>query len=116
MAAPDDRPSTVAVPEQAPTWTASLSVDAALTKPEALARIAEAAGRPVAAAGTSSARVPLDDAVWASVDVPKFGEAPPLAVDVVSEIGIDHARAEAMRLAGVLGRRLGWRIHPMFAN
>lgn len=60
----------------------SLVVHAALTKPEILGAIAAVTGSSIVDAGTPAARVPLGDGAEATVDVPKFGEDTPLAIDV----------------------------------
>lgn len=62
--------------------TVSLIVDAAITRLDALDAIARAARSRVSEPGTSTAHVILAGGATASVDVPKFGEAPPLAIDV----------------------------------
>ena len=46
--------------------------------------------------------------------MPKFGEAPPLALDVVSTLSVDHARLEALRLAVLLHDRAGRTVAPDF--
>lgn len=67
------------------TPTVSLIVDAAVTRLDALDVIARAARSSVTDRGTSLAHVVLAGGALASVDVPKFGEAPPLAIDVAAE-------------------------------
>ncbi len=70
--------------------TVSLIVDAAITRIDALDLIARAARSVVTGSGTSLAHVLLADGAVASVDIPKFGEAPPLAIDVTAD---DDGRA-----------------------
>lgn len=95
-------------------YLATLVLPRAVTKPDALAMIALALDRPVENPGTSAPCVRLGDNVIAEVEIPKFGEAPPLAIDVVSALSVDHARLEALRLAVVLEREAGWRVVPDF--
>ena len=40
--------------------------------------------------------------------MPGFGEAPPLAIDVYSTIGPDHARDRARIVASALAASTGW--------
>jgi hypothetical protein len=72
--------------------TVSLIVDAAVTRLDALDQVALAARSVVAERGTSRAHVLLDGGAIAAVDIPKFGEAPPLAIDVSAD---DDARARS---------------------
>lgn len=65
--------------------TVSLIVDAAITRLEALEAVARAAGSVITRPGTSTAHVVLAGGGIASVDVPKFGEAPPLAIDITAD-------------------------------
>ncbi|WP_298943882.1 hypothetical protein [uncultured Microbacterium sp.] len=93
---------------------ATLVVQVAITKIDALAVISLAADSPVLAAGTSRPRVELDAGAWAEVDIPKFGEPPPLAIDVRSPLGLEHARLSALTLAAALERDTGWVVYPDF--
>lgn len=93
---------------------ATLVVQIAITKIDALAVISLAADSPVVAAGTSRPRVALDAGAWAEVDIPKFGEPPPLAIDVRSPLGLEHARLSALTLAAALERDTGWVVYPDF--
>ncbi|WP_299090091.1 hypothetical protein [uncultured Microbacterium sp.] len=93
---------------------ATLVVQVAITKIDALAVIALAADSPVLSPGSARPRVALDGGAWAEVDVPKFGEPPPLAIDVRSPLGLEHARLSALTLAAELEREAGWVVHPDF--
>ncbi len=93
---------------------ATIVVQVAVTKVDALAVIARAAGSPVRSPASAHPTVPLDAGAWAEVDIPKFGEPPPLAVDVHSLLGLDHARLVALTLAAALEREAGWSVHPDF--
>ncbi|SDR96538.1 hypothetical protein [Agrococcus carbonis] len=90
-----------------PGATVSLVVDEALSKLEALSAIADACGGAVVDAGTARARVRLGDGAWAEVEVPKFGDPPPLTIDVRAA-DPTSARQHAEHLAAGL-ERLGWR-------
>lgn len=93
---------------------ATLVVQVAITKIDALAVVALAADSAVTDARTSRPRVMLEGAAWATVEIPKFGEPPPLAIDVHSPVGIEHARLSALTLAAALEREAGWAAHPDF--
>lgn len=95
---------------------ATLVVQVAITKVDALAVIALASGGAVTGARTSHPRAALDAGAWAEVDIPKFGEPPPLAIDVRSPLGLDHARLSALALAAALEREAGWSVHPDFPH
>ncbi len=100
--------------DPAESHTATLVLHRAVSKLDALAMVALVLDRPVEHPGTSSANVPLGGQVRARVEIPKFGDPPPLAIDVVSTLSRDHARLEALRLAAELQRRAGWIAVPDF--
>ena len=95
-------------------FAATLVLRRAVTKPDALAMIALVLDRPIDRVGTARPRVMLGTDVWAEVEIPKFGEPPPLAIDVYSTRSEDQARLEALRLAAVLEEMAGWVVHPDF--
>ena len=95
-------------------FCATLVVDEAITKPDALASIARTLRIPVQRPGTSGAFVALDGGAWAEVDIPKFGEAPPLAIDVYSALSRDDAETAATALMARLATGTDWAIRPMF--
>ncbi len=97
-----------------PLYAATLVATVALSAIDALAVIALVLDRPVQGVGTARRHVLLDGGAWAEVEIPKFGEPPPLAVDVYSTRDDAHARAEALDLAARLREVAGWRIHPDF--
>lgn len=98
----------------APDAVATLVVQVAVSKLDALAVIALAVDRPVIAAGSARPRIELDGGAWAEVEIPKFGEPPPLAIDVRSSLSLDHAQLSALALAAALEREAGWAVHPDF--
>ena len=89
--------------------TVSLIVDAAITRLEALDAVARAAHATVSDPGTSSAHVMLAEGAVAVVEIPKFGEAPPLAIDVTAA-GEAEARTAADRLLAELHLATEWSI------
>jgi hypothetical protein len=95
-------------------FAATLVLRRAVTKLDALAMIALVLDRPVEGAGTVRPRITLGDTVWAEVEIPKFGEPPPLAIDVYSTRSEDQARLEALRLAAALQQHAGWTAVPDF--
>ena len=92
------------------TATVSLIVDAAITRIDALDLIARSARSVVTDPGTSFARVPLAGGASASIDIPKFGEAPPLAIDVTAADDAG-ALAAADALLRDLTTASDWPIH-----
>ena len=99
---------------EATLFAATLVLRRAVTKLDALAMIALVLDRPVEGAGTVRPRITLGDTVWAEVEIPKFGEPPPLAIDVYSTVSHEHAVLEALRLMAALEQYTGWSIRPDF--
>jgi hypothetical protein len=96
------------------TFVATIVAHAHVTKPEALSAIARAAGSVVTDAATSHPFVTLASGGRAEVEIPKFGEAPPLAIDVSDSRSIEAAIAEARILLESLVEATGWRIETQF--
>ena len=94
------------------TW-ATIIVDAAVTKPEALDAIAAALGSTVQSPGTARPYVALPHGGRVVVDIPKFGEAPPLAIDVSDPRGATESRRAAEALLDRLTASTGWQIHHL---
>ncbi|TQK20297.1 hypothetical protein FBY40_2826 [Microbacterium sp. SLBN-154] len=88
----------------------SLVVNLPIAKPDALAVIALVSDGEVQDAGSADPRVWVSAKSWAMVDLPRFAEPPPFAVDVCSDEAA-AAREDARRLAMAL-ERVGWRIEP----
>ncbi|MCR2812692.1 MULTISPECIES: hypothetical protein [Microbacterium] len=65
-------------------YAVTLVVDMPVTKLDALDVIAYVADADVEHAGTAFPRVGLAPDVWAEVQIPKFADPPPLAIDVCS--------------------------------
>ncbi len=102
--------------EPAGAGMATLVIDATLSRIEVLAAIALAVDSRVAGAGTADAHVPLPGGERAYVEIPKFGEPPPLAIDVISDVSVTDAQTAALGLRIALGNTTPWRIHPMFGG
>lgn len=89
---------------------ATLVAADAIDKLTALAVIAHAVGSAVDTRNPARPRIPLGDGVWIEIDIPKFGEPPPLAIDVHATAGFDTARRRARELLAVLGEATDWTI------
>ena len=76
------------------TAVATVVVSDAVTKVDALQVLSVLTGARIVGERTASPRVPLADGAWAEIEIPKFGEAPPLAIDVHAAHDAD-ARAQA---------------------
>ena len=90
-------------------FVVTLVVDLPITKLDALDTIAFVADSAVAHAHTASPRVPLSADAWAEVQIPRFADPPPIAIDVCSDADLAVARAAAERLAEGLVR-VGWTV------
>lgn len=101
-------------------YCATIVVMSAVTKLDALAIVALAVDRPVERQRTMRPFVVIDgdgyqSGAWVEIEIPKFGEPPPLAIDVYSSISDDHARLQALTLMARLEQYTGWGIRPDFA-
>jgi hypothetical protein len=92
---------------------ATLVADASATRPEALGIIAAVLDVSVQGAHTAHAWVPLPHGGRVEVDIPKFGEAPPLAIDVYDPRGPVEARTAAQWLLDLLADSTSWRLHHL---
>ncbi|MFO7689319.1 MAG: hypothetical protein R6W83_01980 [Cryobacterium sp.] len=90
----------------------TIIVAAAVTKPDALSAISRVLGSPVRGAAAHP-YVSLPGGGRVTVEVPKFGEAPPLAIDVFDPRSAADARAAAEALLQGLGDATGWPIHHL---
>jgi hypothetical protein len=101
-------------------YCATIVVMSAVTKLDAHAIVALAVDRPVERQRTMRPYVSLDgegyhSGAWVEIEIPKFGEPPPLAIDVYSSISDDHARLQALTLMARLQKYTGWGIRPNFS-
>lgn len=88
----------------------TLVIDMPVTKLDTLDTldtIAFVADGGIEGAGTVHPRVWLSASAWAEVEIPRFADPPPVAIDVYSTVSHDAARGEAERLAAALAR-VGW--------
>lgn len=93
---------------------ATIVVGNAVTKLDGLAIVALTADSSVQNQRTSRPFIPLADGAWAEIEIPKFGEPPPLAIDVYSTVSGDHAKLQALSLMAALGPATGWNMRPDF--
>ena len=100
---------------QQPTWThrVTLVVDMPITKLDALDVVAFVADSEVEHARTVQPRVWLGSDAWVEVEIPRFGDPPPIAIDVLSQVSREHAAEHARRLAVAL-ERVGWSVRPEY--
>jgi len=97
------------------TFTATIVAQVQRTKPEALWAIAAALGTEITGATGANAYIALPDGGRVEVEIPKFGESLPLAIDVVDPRGEAEARASAQNVLHLLEQSTGWQIdhlHP----
>jgi hypothetical protein len=97
-------------------FCATLVVDEAITKLQALDAIAEALQVSVQHPGTRRPFVPVGEDAWAEIEIPKFGEAPPLSIDVYSVVSAADAEVRALTLMAQLSASTSWVMRPMFAH
>lgn len=90
-------------------YVVTLVVPLPVTKLDALDVIAFAADAEIEYAGTAYPRVGLAPGAWAEVQIPKFADPPPIAIDVCSDVSLAYAREHADLLAAAL-IRLGWAV------
>lgn len=92
---------------------ATIVADIHATSPDALQAIAAALNSEVSDAHTAHAFVALPEGGRVEVDTPKFGEAPPLAIDVYDPRGDSEAHAAAQTLLETLTTTTGWPLHHL---
>ncbi len=95
-------------------FCATLVVRNAVTKIDALAIVSLAVDRPVSGAGTTRPFIELDGGARVEIEIPRFGEPPPLALDVYSTLSHDHAALSALALLATLESATAWTITPDF--
>jgi len=96
-------------------YCATIVVRSAVTKLDALAIVSLAVDSPVRQQRTTRPYVDLVEGARVEIEIPKFGEPPPLAIDVYSTVSHDHARLQALTLMATLEAYTGWSIRPDFA-
>jgi len=95
-------------------YCATLVVRDAVTKLDALAIVALAVDRPISGVGTMHPYVELEGGARVEIEIPKFGEPPPLALDVYSRLGFEHAAMSALALLARLEEATAWTVKPDF--
>ena len=85
-----------------------------LTRRDAFRAISGALGIAVREPNSASPTIVLSETEWIEIEIPKFGEAPPLAIDVYSTRGAADAKRVAAELLPQLSEALGWNIVPDF--
>lgn len=95
-------------------YCATVVVQSPVTKLDALSIVALAVDAAVENQRTMRPYVPLADGAWVEIEIPKFGEPPPLAIDVYSTVSHDHAALNALTLMARLEEYTGWSIRPDF--
>ena len=101
--------------DDAPLHVTTLVVDLPIGKIDALDVIAFVADGAVQDAGTASPRVALGATSWAEVEIPRFGDPPPLAIDVFSTESAEDAERSARRLGTAL-EGVGWSLREPRAD
>lgn len=96
-------------------FVVTLVVNMPITKLDALDVIAFVSDGVVENAGTAYPRVPVGRNAWAEVQIPRFADPPPIAVDVCSDASIETASLAAARLARAL-ERVGWTVRAPRAD
>jgi hypothetical protein len=91
-------------------FVATLVIHEAITKREALATIAKVLGTHIQNSDSAQPVIELPSGSRVQIDVPKFGEAPPMAVDVCSSENADTARIDASRIYERLQQSTAWRV------
>jgi hypothetical protein len=104
-------------------YCATIVVMSAVNKLDALAIVALAADSLVEGQLTQRPWIPLPDdgtaehgssIAWVEIEIPKFGEPPPLAIDVYSSLSDQHAKLTALTLIATLESNTAWKARPDF--
>ena len=93
----------------------TLVVDLPITKLDALEVIAFVSDGVVENPGTAFPRVHVGKNAWAEVQIPRFADPPPVAIDVCSDASLEVAHVEAARLADAL-HGVGWIVRAPHAG
>jgi len=93
---------------------ATIVVMSAVNKLDALAIVALATESLVEGQQTPRPWIPLGHNAWIEIEIPKFGEPPPLAIDVYSDLSDEHAQLTALTLIATLEANTPWRARPDF--
>lgn len=92
------------------TFIATIVADTATNKLDALAILSAASDGTIVGRDTPDVHLVLQSGSWAVIDIPKFGEPPPLTIDISSRGNEHHASAEAAAVSASLSRATGWSV------
>ena len=95
-------------------YCSTIVVMSAVNKLDALAIVALATESLVEGQQTPRPWIPLGDNAWIEIEIPKFGEPPPLAIDIYSALSDEHAKLTALTLIATLEATTPWRAKPDF--
>jgi len=95
-------------------YCATIVVMSAVNKLDALAIVALAVDSLVEGQLTQRPWIPLSETAWVEIEIPKFGEPPPLAIDVYSSLSDEHAKLTALTLIATLESNTAWKARPDF--
>lgn len=104
-------------------YCATIVVMSAVNKLDALAIVALAVDSLVEGQLTQRPWIPLLKAgtveggsptAWVEIEIPKFGEPPPVAIDVYSSLSDEHAKLTALSLIASLETNTAWKARPDF--
>lgn len=93
---------------------AALVCHEALTKRDAFEQLRGLLGLDIRNPDSAQPVMVIDATTWLTIDIPKFGEAPPLTLDVWSSVSVDEARKHANALASKIAENLGWTVNTDF--
>ena len=91
-------------------FVATIVIHEAVTKLDALQMIATVSGALIQESGSAHPFIVLASGSRVDIDVPKFGEAPPMAVDVSSDVSADLARRDAIAVQILLQETARWTV------
>ena len=89
-------------------FLATIVCDVAITKRDALELVAGLCGVSIQDPDSTSPFVVTDPESRAQIEIPKFGEPPPLAIDIWSSKSVEHARHIANELCTRISGQVGW--------
>lgn len=95
-------------------FLAALVCHEALTKRDAFAALHDSLGFRIRNEGSPDPVMVMSASSWLTIDIPKFGEAPPLTLDVWSSKSVDAAREAALDLASQITENIGWNVTTDF--
>ena len=91
-------------------FVATIVIHEAITKLDALSMIAKVVGERLENSDSADPLIVLASGSRVQIDVPKFCEAPPMAVDVWSAESVETARIDATRVRDLLQESTAWQV------